>query len=98
MAQFLFVSFNFQSVPILADKIEEKLAVTKDWARFSPTTWIVWTELTPKELYGILEPLRTAKQFSFVAEMGAQPEWYAFMSQNLIDWMRQERPSQMPGR
>jgi hypothetical protein len=97
MSKFFVVSFNHQSVLIPPNTIEAELAKLKDWARFSPTTWIVWSDLKAKEIYELLEPLRTAKQYMFVGEMGSSPNWYSYMSQKIIDWMKQERPEDMPG-
>ena len=57
----------------------------KDWVRLSATTWVVYSSLTAQEIYEKLEPLRTHKQYSFVAEIDIE-NWHGWASATFIDW------------
>ena len=68
----------------------------KDWARYSATGWLVWTDLELHEVYERLRPLMHANDFLLVHEV-VNNTFYGWVPANIIGWIGTDRTAWRAG-
>lgn len=98
MSEYYVVIFNFKtrsSIPIA--KIKGVLEGLKDWLRFSPEAWIVYTALSPAELRARLKGAVAEEDPSILVIKADLSEWAAYATTVPRDWLKRNRDDDGPG-
>jgi hypothetical protein len=91
MAACYVVLFNFKSssrIPV--DTIEEVFDPFKDWLRFHPESWLVYTDLTPKEIRNRLQAALKTEDPSIVVLETQMSGWAAYANEKVRSWIRRD--------
>ena len=90
MAKFLLISFSFKSGETIVPQIRASINQAKDWYRYAPNCWIVYTNRSPEKWYEILKPKLNDDDHMFICELniGNRQGW---LPQGAWDWLDKER-------
>jgi hypothetical protein len=81
MDRFLHIGFTWSGVPKTAELEPLFDALSKDWLRYSPTSWIVWTDRPASDFLYALKPKMGAEDLVLIVGIsmsdrnGWQPKW-----------------------
>ena len=90
--RFLHIGFGFAGVPRMLDLEPVFSAMGGDWIRYSKTTWILWSTLSPVEVMARLQPHIDQDDQVLIAPFLIQECWGS-----LPPWMWTWMSSKVPG-
>jgi hypothetical protein len=89
MASRYVVIFNFGTKAAPIDKIRSVFRKLKDWLRIIPEAWIVYSDLTAKEIRDRLEDELKDEDPTIVV-LKADGSWAAYASETIRGWFRDD--------
>jgi hypothetical protein len=95
MARFLSITFNY-GARVEPATVKTTLDAAKDWAKYAPNCWIIWTEQTPEYWYGKLKPLLHPEDLIFIVEINV-PTRAGWIQKTIVEWFVRDRSAGRPG-
>ncbi len=86
---FLHVGFNW-SGPSKLDELEPVFNKAKDWLRYAPNCWILWTGLTPQVWYTRLKPFVGKDDRLFICKLDTTVR-QGWLEPWIWDWLKKAR-------
>lgn len=83
------VLLNFSGAPPV-DRIKELFAPLKDWLRFSPEGWLVFTGLNAADLRDRIRDKFAAENPDILVIEASDAEWALFAGKTAREWMRRD--------
>jgi hypothetical protein len=95
--RFLHVSFNFPR----QSKVEELEPIfdkARDWVRYAPNCWIIWTSVSPRQWLGRLRPVLRSGEHVLICRVDLQERagWLPGWVWEWIDRSRADRTGHPP--
>jgi len=90
MSKHYILTLNTFDRPVPYEKLQEELNKFKDWARYAPKNWIIWTSLDSEEIYKRIRSTLDPKDQLLVikADPGDHRGWLANES---VEWFKRKR-------
>lgn len=95
MAKLVLITMKFANGSVPYEAIAAKVGRAKDWARFQPSSWLIWTDLEPQEWFDRLSPLIEPSDTLFVVEIARH--WKGQLDTKVAQWMERDRSDDMNG-
>jgi hypothetical protein len=96
VAKLLLITIEFSDREPIHEEVAAKIGRAKDWARFSPSGWLVWTDLTASEWYERLVPLLKKNEHILVIEVTRTLK--GRVPKKVADWLqRDQRDADLDG-
>jgi hypothetical protein len=97
MARHFVVLLNYGVKPVASEKVQAVLDSTKDWLRFSPQGWLVYTNLTAGILRDRLKAALAVENPNIVVVTSDMEDWAVYAQQVTREWLQRERTEALTG-
>ncbi|WP_340644360.1 hypothetical protein [Phenylobacterium sp.] len=95
MASYVLIAVHYGTQTKRNEEISAKIGRAKDWAKFMPSTWLIWTGLSPAAWFDRISPLLAKNDTLFVAEVTYN--WKGRVPPNVAEWVERGRTDDMDG-
>jgi hypothetical protein len=92
MAKFLHIAFSFKSGQTNVSRIRTAIGSARDWYRYAPNCWIVYTTRTPEKWFEILKPKLSDDDHMFICELDVANR-QGWLPEGAWSWLDKERAS-----
>jgi hypothetical protein len=89
-AKFLHVSINSKGRALPYESIENVLDKAKDWVRYSPNSYILYTTTSVQTWYTRLRRILDEKDNIFVVELNIENR-QGWLPKSVWEWLRKDR-------
>ena len=93
-SQFLHLGINFKTKSPTAEVIEEVEAVlnkAKDWLRYAPNCWLIYTSVGPKTWHERLKQIPWMAEQSYLICSVDPTKKSGWLARTVWDWINQDR-------
>jgi len=87
--RFLHVGFQFEGAPKITE-MKQVFERAKDWMRYAPNCWIIWTNESPETWFQRLKPQMGKGDTVLICAINLT-ERRGWLSKELWDWIQKER-------
>ena len=91
MFRFMHIGFMFPGVPKIRD-LEPVITTVGDWIRYSPLSWIVWTDKQPAEIFIMIRPYLDPQDQVLIVGLNALDS-FGSLSPWIWTWVNSKAPS-----
>jgi hypothetical protein len=91
MASFLHIAFSFKSGRTDIERIRKTLSTARDWYRYAPNCWIVYTNRTADKWFELLKPKLNDDDHMFICELNIAMR-SGWLPEGAWTWLDKERP------
>lgn len=89
MPKFLHIAFNWTS-GLKVEELTPEFNKAKDWVRYAPNCWIVWTTSDMETWYARVRPYMKNEDYVFICEINLKNR-QGWLPKFIWDWINKPR-------